>query len=127
MSKPLTKTDLKLLAKYITEETKKYNDEDTKKRLEKDKQKKEERLNKILQDEDSKKHFIEEFITDVMNQDEELIDIDYLSPLNISLFNIIKDLENIVNDLNKEAKDYTKKLYEKYSYIINQKLVDKGY
>ena len=39
MSKPLTKNDLKLLAKYITDETKKYNDEDTKKRLEKDRKK----------------------------------------------------------------------------------------
>ena len=127
MSKPLTKNDLKLLAKYITDETKKYNDEDTKKRLEKDKQKKEERLNKILQDEDSKKHFIEEFITEIMDQDEEVIDIDYLSPLNISLFDKIDDLEMIVNNMNKETKDYTKKLYEKYSFIINKKLIDLGY
>ena len=127
MSKPLTKNDLKLLAKYITDETKKYNDEDTKKRLEKDKQKQQEKLNKILQDEDSKKHFIEEFITEIMDQDEEVIDIDYLSPLHIALFNKIKDLEVIVNDMNKETKNYTKKLYEKYTYIINQKLVDIGY
>ena len=127
MSKPLTKNDLKLLAKYITDETKKYNDEDTKKRLEKDKQKQQEKLNKLLQDEDSKIHYIEEFITEIMDQDEEVIDIDYLSPLHIALFNKIKDLEVIVNDMNKETKDYTKKLYEKYTYIINQKLVDIGY
>ena len=127
MSKPLTKTDLKLLAKYIVDETKKYNDEDTKKRLEKDKQKQQEKLNKLLQDEDSKIHYIEEFITEIMDQDEEVIDIDYLSPLHIALFNKIKDLEVIVNDMNKETKNYTKKLYEKYTYIINQKLVDIGY
>ena len=127
MSKPLTKTDLKLLAKYIVDETKKYDDEDTKKRLEKDKQKQQEKLNKLLQDEDSKIHYIEEFITEIMDQDEEVIDIDYLSPLHIALFNKIKDLEVIVNDMNKETKNYTKKLYEKYTYIINQKLVDIGY
>lgn len=127
MSKPLTKTDLKLLAKYIVDETKKYDDEDTKKRLEKDKQKQQEKLNKLLQDEDSKIHYIEEFITEIMDQDEEVIDIDYLSPLHIALFNKVKDLEVIVNDMNKETKNYTKKLYEKYTYIINQKLVDIGY
>ena len=127
MSKPLTKTDLKLLAKYIVDETKKYDDEDTKKRLEKDKQKQQEKLNKLLQDEDSKIHYIEEFITEIMDQDEEVIDIDYLSPLHVALFNKIKDLEVIVNDMNKETKNYTKKLYEKYTYIINQKLVDIGY
>ena len=127
MSKPLTKTDLKLLAKYIVDETKLYNDKDTKIRLEKENKKKEERLNKLLQDEDSKIHYIEEFITEIMDQDEEVIDIDYLSPLHIALFNKIKDLEVIVNDMNKETKNYTKKLYEKYTYIINQKLVDIGY
>ena len=127
MSKPLTKTDLKLLAKYIVDEIKLYNDKDTKIRLEKDKQKQQEKLNKLLQDEDSKIHYIEEFITEIMDQDEEVIDIDYLSPLHIALFNKIKDLEVIVNDMNKETKNYTKKLYEKYTYIINQKLVDIGY
>jgi hypothetical protein len=127
MSKPLTKTDLKLLAKYIVDETKLYNDKDTKIRLEKENKKKEERLNKLLQDEDSKIHYIEEFITEIMDQDEEVIDIDYLSPLHIALFNKIKDLEVIVNDMNKETKNYTKKLYEKYTYIINQKLIDLGY
>ena len=127
MSKPLTKTDLKLLAKYIVDETKLYNDKDTKIRLEKENKKKEERLNKLLQDEDSKIHYIEEFITEIMDQDEEVIDIDYLSPLHIALFNKIKDLEVIVNDMNKETKNYTKKLYEKYTYIINQKLVEIGY
>ena len=80
MSKPLTKTDLKLLAKYIVDETKLYNDKDTKIRLEKENKKKEERLNKLLQDEDSKIHYIEEFITEIMDQDEEVIHIDYLSP-----------------------------------------------
>jgi len=127
MSKPLTKTDLKTLAKYIVDETKKYNDEDSNKKLEKDKQKKEERLNKLLQDEDSKNDFIDQFISDVMDQDDELFDIDYISDINKALFNKIKDLEDIVNDMNKEVKNYTKKLYEKYSYIINQKLVDLGY
>jgi hypothetical protein len=47
--------------------------------------------------------------------------------MNKALFGIIEDLEDIVNDMNKEAKQYTKKLYEKYLYIINQKLVDKGF
>ena len=40
MSKQLTKTDLKTLAKYIVDETKKYNDLDTKNRLEKEYKKK---------------------------------------------------------------------------------------
>ena len=40
------------------------------------KQKQQEKLNKLLQDEDSKIHYIEEFITEIMDQDEEVIDID---------------------------------------------------
>ena len=120
MSKPLTKIDLKLLAKYIVEETKKYNDEDTNKRLQKEYKKKQDKLNKILQEEDSKNDFIDQFISEVMDQDDEIFDMDYISDK-------IEDLESIVNDMNKEAKDYTKKLYEKYSYIINQKIVDLGY
>ncbi len=127
MSKQLTKTDLKTLAKYIVDETKKYNDEDTNKRLQNDYKKKQDRLNKILQEEDSKNDFIDQFISDVMDQDDELFDMDYISDINKALFDKIEDLESIVNDMNKEAKDYTKKLYEKYSYIINQKLVDLGY
>ena len=126
MSK-LTKTDLKTLAKYIVDETKKYNDEDTKNRLEKEYKKKQDKLNKILQEEDCKNDFIDQFISEVMDQDDEIFDIDYISDINKALFDKIEDLESIVNDMNKEAKDYTKKLYEKYSYIINQKLVDLGY
>ena len=127
MSKPLTKIDLKLLAKYIVEETKKYNDEDTNKRLQKEYKKKQDKLNKILQEEDSKNDFIDQFISEVMDQDDEIFDMDYISDINKALFDKIEDLESIVNDMNKEAKDYTKKLYEKYSYIINQKIVDLGY
>jgi len=62
-----------------------------------------------------------------MDQDDEIFDIDYLSDMNILLFDKIQDLESIINDMNKEAKDYTKNLYEKYAYIINQKLVNIGY
>ena len=62
-----------------------------------------------------------------MDQDDEIFDMDYISDINKALFDKIEDLESIVNDMNKEAKDYTKKLYEKYSYIINQKLVNLGY
>ena len=127
MSKPLTKIDLKLLAKYIVEETKKYNDEDTNKRLQKEYKKKQDKLNKILQEEDAKNDFIDQFISEVMDQDDEIFDMDYISDINKALFDKIEDLESIVNDMNKEAKDYTKKLYEKYSYIINQKIVDLGY
>jgi hypothetical protein len=127
MSKQLTKTDLKTLAKYIVEETKKYNDDDTNKRLQKEYKKKQDKLNKILQEEDAKNDFIDQFISDVMDQDDELFDMDYISDINKALFDKIEDLESIVNDMNKEAKDYTKKLYEKYSYIINQKLVNLGY
>tara|TARA_S200002703_G_scaffold44625_2_gene39032 strand:+ start:1178 stop:1561 length:384 start_codon:yes stop_codon:yes gene_type:complete len=127
MSKPLTKTDLKTLAKYIVDETKKYNDEDTKNRLEKEYKKKQDKLNKILQEEDCKNDFIDQFISEVMDQDDEIFDIDYISDINKALFDKIEDLESIVNDMNKEAKNYTKKLYEKYSYIINQKIVDLGY
>ena len=127
MSKQLTKTDLKTLAKYIVDETKKYNDEDTNKKLQKEYKKKQDKLNKILQEEDSKNDFIDQFISDVMDQEDELFDMDYISDINKALFDKIEDLESIVNDMNKEAKDYTKKLYEKYSYIINQKLVDLGY
>ena len=127
MSKPLTKIDLKLLAKYIVEETKKYNDEDTNKRLQKEYKKKQDKLNKILQEEDSKNDFIDQFISEVMDQDDEIFDMDYISDINKALFDKIEDLESIVNDMNKEAKDYTKKLYEKYSYIFNQKIVDLGY
>jgi hypothetical protein len=123
----LTKTDLKTLAKFIVEETKKYDEQDTIKKLEKQFEKKKEKLKKILKDEDSKNNFLEEFITDIMEQQEEFIDIDYMPDMNKALFGIIEDLEDIVNDMNKEAKQYTKKLYEKYSYIINQKLVDKGF
>jgi transcriptional regulator of heat shock response len=127
MSKQLTKTDLKTLAKYIVEETKKYNDDDTNKRLQKEYKKKQDKLNKILQEEDAKNDFIDQFISDVMDQEDELFDMDYISDINKALFDKIEDLESIVNDMNKEAKDYTKKLYEKYSYIINQKLVNLGY
>ena len=126
MSK-LTKTDLKTLAKYIVDETKKYNDEDTKNRLEKEYKKKQDKLNKILQEEDCKNDFIDQFISEVMDQDDEIFDIDYISDINKALFDKIEDLESIVDDMNKEAKNYTKKLYEKYSYIINQKIVDLGY
>ena len=127
MSKQLTKTDLKTLAKYIVEETKKYNDNDTNKRLQKEYKEKQDKLNKILQEEDSKNDFIDQFISEVMDQEDELFDMDYISDINKALFDKIEDLESIVNDMNKEAKDYTKKLYEKYSYIINQKLVNLGY
>jgi hypothetical protein len=127
MSKQLTKTDLKTLAKYIVDETKKYNDEDKNKKLQKEYKKKQDKLNKILQEEESKNDFIDQFISDVMDQDDELFDMDYISDINKALFDKIEDLESIVNDMNKEAKDYTKKLYEKYSYIINQKLVNLGY
>ena len=127
MSKQLTKTDLKTLAKYIVDETKKYNDEDSNKRLQKEYKKKQDKLNKILQEEDAKNDFIDQFISDVMDQDDEIFDMDYISDINKALFDKIEDLEDIVNDMNKEAKNYTKKLYEKYSYIINQKLVNKGY
>ena len=127
MSKPLTKTDLKTLAKYIVDETKKYNDEDTNKTLQKEYKKKQDKLNKILQEEDAKNDFIDQFISEVMDQDDEIFDMDYISDINKALFDKIEDLESIVNDMNKEAKDYTKKLYEKYSYIINQKIVDLGY
>ena len=127
MSKQLSKTDLKTLAKYIVEETKKYNDDDTNKRLQKEYKEKQDKLNKILQEEDSKNDFIDQFISDVMDQEDELFDMDYISDINKALFDKIEDLESIVNDMNKEAKDYTKKLYEKYSYIINQKLVNLGY
>ncbi len=123
-----TKTDLKTLAKYIVDETKKYNDEDTNKRLQNDYKKKQDRLNKILQEEDSKNDFIDQFINEIMNQEEdEIFDIDYLSDINRALFDKIKGLDDIVNDMNKEVKLYTKKLYEKYAYIINQKLVNLGY
>ena len=127
MSKPLTKIDLKLLAKYIVDETKKYNDEDKNKILQKEYKKKQDKLNKILQEEDAKNDFIDQFISEVMDQDDEIFDMDYISDINKALFDKIEDLESIVNDMNKEAKDYTKKLYEKYSYIINQKIVDLGY
>lgn len=127
MSKQLSKTDLKTLAKYIVEETKKYNDDDTNKRLQKEYKEKQDKLNKILQEEDSKNDFIDQFISEVMDQEDELFDMDYISDINKALFDKIEDLESIVNDMNKEAKDYTKKLYEKYSYIINQKLVNLGY
>jgi hypothetical protein len=127
MSKQLTKTDLKTLAKYIVDETKKYNDEDKNKKLQKEYKKKQDKLNKILQEEESKNDFIDQFISDVMDQEDELFDMDYISDINKALFDKIEDLESIVNDMNKEAKDYTKKLYEKYSYIINQKLVNLGY
>tara|TARA_Y100000004_G_scaffold50562_1_gene55771 strand:+ start:12073 stop:12456 length:384 start_codon:yes stop_codon:yes gene_type:complete len=127
MCKQLSKTDLKTLAKYIVEETKKYNDDDTNKRLQKEYKKKQDKLNKILQEEDSKNDFIDQFISEVMDQDDEIFDMDYISDINKALFDKIEDLESIVNDMNKEAKDYTKKLYEKYSYIINQKLVNLGY
>lgn len=127
MSKPLTKTDLKTLAKYIVDETKKYNEEDSIKKEEKDNKKRDEKLNKILQDEDSKNNFIEEFLTDVMDQDEDIIDIDYMCDLNKGLFNKLEGLEELMNDMNREVKQYTKKLYEKYSYSINQKLISKGY
>ena len=127
MSKQLSKTDLKTLAKYIVEETKKYNDDDTNKRLQKEYKEKQDKLNKILQEEDSKNDFIDQFISEVMDQDDEIFDMDYISDINKALFDKIEDLESIVNDMNKEAKDYTKKLYEKYSYIINQKLVNLRY
>tara|TARA_A100000171_G_C2059402_1_gene109166 strand:- start:258 stop:644 length:387 start_codon:yes stop_codon:yes gene_type:complete len=122
-----TKTDLKTLAKFIVDENKKYDEEYSKKRLEKDYNKKIEKLNKILKDEDSKNSFIDDFINDIMEDQDDFIDLEYMNDINKALFGIIEDLEDIVNDMNKEAKQYTKKLYEKYSYIINQKLVDKGF
>lgn len=123
----LTKTDLKTLAKFIVEENKKYDDEDTKKRLETEYKKKQERLNKILNDEDSKNDFINEFINDIMDQEDDIVDMDYMSDINKALFDKIENLEDSMNDMHKEAKQYTKKLYEKYTYIIKQKLVDIGY
>jgi hypothetical protein len=122
-----TKTDLKTLAKFIVEENKKYDEEYSKKILEKDYNKKIEKLNKILKDEDSKISFIDDFINDILEDQDDFIDLEYMNDINKALFGIIEDLEDIVNDMNKEAKQYTKKLYEKYSYIINQKLVNLGY
>jgi hypothetical protein len=92
MSKQLTKTDLKTLAKYIVEETKKYNDDDTNKRLQKEYKKKQDKLNKILQEEDAKNDFIDQFISDVMDQEDELFDMDYISDINKALFVKIEDL-----------------------------------
>ena len=122
-----TKTDLKTLAKLIVEENKKYDEEDSKKRLEKEFKKNQEKLNKILKDEDSKNSFIDDFINDILEDQDDFINLEYMNDINKALFSIIEDLEDIVNDMNKEAKQYTKKLYEKYSYIINQKLVNLGY
>ena len=123
----LSKTDLKTLAKFIVEENKKYEEEDEIKKIEKNNNKSLKKLYNILQDEDSKNNFIDDFINDVIEDTDDFIDLDYMSDINKAFFGIIKDLDIIVNDMNKEAKQYTKKLYEKYSYIINQKLVDKGY
>ena len=123
----LSKTDLKTLAKFIVEENKKYEEEDEIKKIEKNNNKSLKKLYNILQDEDSKNNFIDDFINDVIEDTDDFIDLDYMSDINKAFFGIIKDLDIIVNDMNKEAKQYTKKLYEKYSFIINQKLVDKGY
>ena len=123
----LSKTDLKTLAKFIVEEERKYKEEDEIKKIEKNNNKSLKKLYNILQDEDSKNNFIDDFINDVMEDTDDFIDLDLMSDINKAFFGIIKDLDIIVNDMNKEAKEYTKKLYEKYSYIINQKLVDKGY
>ena len=123
----LSKTDLKTLAKFIVEENKKYEEEDEIKKIEKNNNKSLKKLYNILQDEDSKNNFIDDFINDIIEDTDDFIDLDYMSDINKAFFGIIKDLDIIVNDMNKEAKQYTKKLYEKYSYIINQKLVDKGY
>tara|TARA_Y100001972_G_C7639651_1_gene321318 strand:+ start:560 stop:931 length:372 start_codon:yes stop_codon:yes gene_type:complete len=123
MSK-LTKTDLKTLAKFIVEENKKIEEQDSIKKNDKIKKK----LNNILQDEECKNNFIEDFLNDILDLEENnYIDLDFLTDEYKYFFNYIEDLEQIINDMNKEAKEYTKKIFDKYSYIINQKLIDKGY
>jgi hypothetical protein len=121
MSK-LTKTDLKTLAKYIVEENRKYDIEDSEKQLKKEFKKKQDKLDKILQDEDSKNNFIDEFLNDMMEDDDEHIDIDYMSDLNKALFCKIEGLEDIINDMNKEVKQFTEKIFDKYNKIIHSKL-----
>jgi hypothetical protein len=128
MSK-LSNTELKNLAKYIVEEQKKIDDKIVNQSKEKIKNKYSKKLNNILNDEESKNDFIENLIGDVLDDDENeyFLDEDYLSDLNKAFLNKIPDIIDIIEDLNKEAKIYSKKLFDKYSFIINQKLIDIGY
>ena len=128
MSK-LSNTELKNLAKYIVEEQKKIDDKLVKKSQEKINNKYSNKLNKILQDEDSKNDFIEQLISDVLDDEdnEYFVDPDYLTDINKAFLNKVPDIIEIIEDINKEAKMYSKKIFDKYSYIINQKLVNIGY
>jgi hypothetical protein len=128
MSK-LSNTELKNLAKYIVEEQKKIDDKLVKKTQEKINNKYSNKLNKILQDEDSKNDFIEQLISDVLDDEdnEYFVDPDYLTDINKAFLNKVPDILEIIEDINKEAKMYSKKIFDKYSYIINQKLVNIGY
>lgn len=128
MSK-LSNTELKNLAKYIVEEQKKIDDKLVKKSQEKINNKYSNKLNKILQDEDSKNDFIEQLISDVLDDEdnEYFVDPDYLTDINKAFLNKVPDILEIIEDINKEAKMYSKKIFDKYSYIINQKLVNLGY
>ena len=128
MSK-LSNTELKNLAKYIVEEQKKIDDKIVNQSKEKIKNKYSKKLNNILNDEESKNDFIQNLISDVLDDEENeyFLDEDYLSDLNKAFLNKIPDIIDIIEDLNKEAKIYSKKLFDKYSFIINQKLIDIGY
>ena len=106
----LTKNDLKTLAKFMVEENKKYEEEESKKKIEKDKKNKKEKLKKILEDEDSKINFLESFIDDMLEDPDDFIDLEFINDTHKILFDTIEDLEDLINDMNKEYKKYIKKL-----------------
>jgi hypothetical protein len=121
------KKDLQMLAKFIVDEKEKIQNEKEKKQIEKDEMKNKKKIIEMLNDEDIKKDLIDEFISDILDDEDDFIDVDYFSNVNKSFYNLIPDSENIVKDISKEAKDYNKKLYEKYRYVLNTKLDSIGY
>tara|TARA_S200002703_G_scaffold129972_1_gene117173 strand:- start:279 stop:644 length:366 start_codon:yes stop_codon:yes gene_type:complete len=121
MSKSMTNKDLKQLAKYIVTEQEEMKQIQTKKIQEKNKIK----FNNLMTDELSKNNFIQELIDNVfedyVNDFEDEVDMLFFLKLKVN------DIEELLNDLEKERNKCRLNLTEKYKYIINNKLVNVGF
>jgi RNase P subunit RPR2 len=121
MSKSMTNKDLKQLAKYIVSETKEMEQIQTKKIYEKNKIK----FDKMMKDENCRNSYIDELIDNVFedytNDFENEVELLYILKENVN------DIEDILDDLDKEAVKIRTDLANKYKYIITSKLVDVGY
>ena len=105
-----TKKDLQTLAKFMVDEKEKIQNEKEKKEIEKNEIKNKNKLIEMLNDEDIKKDLIDEFISDILDDEDDFIDVDYFSNVNKSFYNLIPESDKIVKDINNEAKKYMKNI-----------------